>query len=181
MVDWYRNFDAMQRQSDAYEAVPLGALRVGRTFLCAALFLLILFALFHQARLWTGSVSWLGMAESSVKAAPGWMQTPLSANAVHEDLSLSLPMFAMRGQDIVVRHSLSSPDATASAPRARLLISCLCPTENWHHFTIDGPGSGETAFPVRDGGFYSVDILQSSGPDGRTSIGTYRWGLRAGR
>lgn len=179
MVDWHKTFDEMRRQSDDYGAVPLGTVRIGRKLLVAALLLLVLFALFHQMRLWTGSVSWLGFAESSAKAAPGWMRTPLSGNVVRDDFGLGIPMLAARGQEIVVRYDLSSPDATAAAPRARLLISCLCPAEHWHQFTIDGSAEGETSFPVSHGGFYMVDLSQSPGPDGAASAGAYRWGLRA--
>lgn len=48
----------------------------------------ILLGLFHALPLWSGSMSWLGMEERSVRAAPGGMHTRVSTITINDRFGL---------------------------------------------------------------------------------------------
>ncbi len=178
MVDWYKTMARMHRDGDA--AVQLGEIGIGRTFVTVLGVLLILIAGNHLIRLGVGSISWLGIAEINVRAAPDRVHTPVSTNLLSDRFQLSFPMLALKGQEIVVRYNLSSRHGDRVAPHARVMVSCFCAASNWHHVTIEHPRTGELILPVRGFGFYDVNIRQSAGPDGEGSVGNYSWGIRSG-
>jgi hypothetical protein len=176
MVDWYKAMAGMGEESGG---ISLGVMRIGRKLAIGSVALLVALFLVHQVRLAMGLVSWFGMTETNIGAAPDWMHTPASTNLRRDDYGLGVPMLAVRGQEIVVRYRLSSTGEAASAPRARVLVSCWCAVGNWQHLRIEGPGQGELVVPIRSGGLYSVQVAgQSAGANGRASVGSYRWGLR---
>lgn len=177
MVDWYKTMSDLDRDEGDHG----NAIKITSRMVKLILAILILAGLFHALRLWSGSVSWLGIEERSVRAAPGWMHTPLSANTLDDRFGLSLPLFALEGQEIVVQYKLSSAQQNAKAPFARLMVSCFCPASNWHQPRIEQPGSGEIALPVTQTGFYTVKIAQSAGPEGEVSAGIYYLGIRSSR
>ncbi len=180
MVDWSRTMAHMQEEDSG---ITLGTLRIGWR---APLLIAALIAAYHHVTVWTGAVSWLGYREIEVRGAPQWMHSPLSTNQMSDNFGVSVPMPAFGGQEIILRHDLSSSNLSSSgpsrsAPFARVLISCFCPAKNWRHFRIEGKGAGELAMPIHAFGFYTVDISQSAGPSGEKSVGRYRWGVRASR
>lgn len=176
MVDWYKTFSDMQRGDDG---AAIGEVTFSRRMFKYIALLLLLVSSFHAIRLWSGSVSWFGMEERNVRAAPEWMHTPVSTNLLSDSFGLSLPLFALKGQEIVIQYRLSSAQQKRNAPYAGLMLSCLCAVRNYGHFKIEEPGTGVITFPVPETNLYTVRITQSVGPAGEASIGSYYWGVKS--
>jgi hypothetical protein len=153
------NLANMQDDEPSDNSVALGRLQLTGPVLKGIALVLALFLANHIVRLTIGATSWFGMQKATVREAPNWMNTP--------------------GQDIVIKYDLESSVQNATAPRARILVSCVCPAKNWEQFSIDGPGRGELVMPVKNYDFYTVTLYQSAGLDGTHSLGTYWWGVRS--
>jgi hypothetical protein len=173
------NLANMQDDEPSDNSVALGRLQLTGPVLKGIALVLALFLANHIVRLTIGATSWFGMQKATVREAPNWMNTPVSDNLLVSDTNLSLPMPAQPGQDIVIKYDLESSVQNATAPRARILVSCVCPAKNWEQFSIDGPGRGELVMPVKNYDFYTVTLYQSAGLDGTHSLGTYWWGVRS--
>ncbi len=178
MTDWYKTMSDMSRGNDG---PVVSELKITSRVLkvIVALFFIIFFV--HAIRLWSGSVSWFGIEEREVRAAPAWAHTPVSTNLLSSGFGLTLPVFALEGQEIIIQYKLSSAQQNIESPYARVLVSCFCPVEYYGHFRIRGPGNGEFTMPVKRNGLYVVQMGQSSGPKGEVSIGSYYWGIRSGK
>jgi hypothetical protein len=177
MVDWYRTMSDMARGDDG---PVIGEISITSRMLKSIAAVLLLACIFQLARLLSGSVAWVGVEERNVRTAPAWMHTQVSTNLLSDGFGVSLPIVALKGQEIVIQYRLSSAEQNFQAPHAWAMVTCLCAVQNYGHFRIEKPGNGEIAMPVRETGLYTVKLSQSAGPKGEASAGVYYWGVRSG-
>lgn len=130
----------------------------------------------------SGGTVWKGYKETAVTAHKGWSDTPFSAPALDTGFEFNLPLFARRGEQLVVNYQHDSDFVAAGgAFPVRAYVHCFmgCSAKDGQSMTVDAAGSGEVSVILPRTSLYHVKIIQTSKRDGSTSRGIFWWGTRS--